>query len=1165
MKKIISNSLKIGAVLALLFLCLIPMLTQKSSGVKVALVNEISEDVDRYYNSVKNNHQFNVVYTSEQLDNKGQYIKDLINYYQGKLGSNLEQLGSAAAVWKKLSDKNNKNGIEVDGSAKPSIVAGYIGMKLEVDKKIKEVATEGESNISAKDKNGVRRYYEYTQCAAPEYDESNRYSKTFLNQSRAVKKRVEQLILVYRVTDEAKYLAALRKEITDVAKWGNYWKSNQYIDTAEVAYAVSLGYSYLYGALTPAQRCVIENRLLYAVLLYGLDAFSSMNTTFGNFNQVGHSGAGIAALTLIDSSSKGSIKVVNVDKGSHTIMIEYPVKTPDGETDVSIRYESKLYPEEGDDSPAAKISDKALYNILMAKYGNLTAGQTIPLRGLYSAVIARTTDYLPKVLKSDNMYIDGTYPEGNNYFLYGMSYFGYYLATLNNTLHKDYSMLNFQNNKYMSRYILNNIVLNPIYLSNANGSNSGNYAYGDGSYDTRERGDDLFYFANISAEKNGYVDSAKAVYDFRKRTAPAFWAFHNIMAYNEGYDAKDELVDYEEILDKAYYRNEEITKTNNVNRLGISAFRNTYTDPNGIYVAMKGGYTGDNHTHLDLGSYIYDAMGTRWIVEAGSQYDGTKYHDKDYLRWQYYVARAEAHSTMVINAPGRVQKNLDGTALKYGTVLAADQWKEARATFEKFESSKESNFSIVDLTNAYNRVNNDDPDDTENKQIDYGSSSKISVMRGLKFYNHKKYVLVQDEVTNRSVLTFYSFLNVANGINVTITQSGNNAGKEAILDDGKGNQVKVILKAEVLKPEGASVNISLRKIDDITKTIPDPKISKKSGLVDYLIADYEDNEEHSHPLRNHVNLNLNERADDCKKNKPNDEGKCSVNHNKLAVYFHNSKEVNMTFRIGVFYVPIKNGNKEESVDESLIKMSALSTWYIPGKPTVKVVNDDNEVKNNDTIKGKAVIKFSSADGIKDNEVLKYSLDGGKNWYVYDEKNSTDVRRRTYSDLKKYNVSVLAYLDDGAGMQGDTTEYNVSFTIEPSETYTINKYTVDEDKSFIDMVDAKTTLNVYKGNITLGPNYRVEIDLGDKNYIYSGSVAKIYNGNTLVKQYTNIVRGDINGDGMISSLDYVKVKSHIMNTKQITGDALKKAADANQDGKISSLDYVRIKNVIMNGG
>lgn len=191
----------------------------------------------------------------------------------------------------------------------------------------------------------------------------------------------------------------------------------------------------------------------------------------------------------------------------------------------------------------------------------------------------------------------------------------------------------------------------------------------------------------------------------------------------------------------------------------------------------------------------------------------------------------------------------------------------------------------------------------------------------------------------------------------------------------------------------------------------------------------------------------------------------------------------MTFRIGVFYVPIKNGNKEESVDESLIKMSALSTWYVPGKPTVKVVNDDNEVKNNDTIKGKAVIKFSSADGIKDNEVLKYSLDGGKNWYVYDEKNSTDVRRRTYSDPKKYNVSVLAYLDDGAGMQGDTAEYNVSFTIEPSETYTINKYTVDEDKSFIDMVDAKTTLNVYKGNITLGPNYRVEIDLGDKNYIY----------------------------------------------------------------------------------
>ena len=66
---------------------------------------------------------------------------------------------------------------------------------------------------------------------------------------------------------------------------------------------------------------------------------------------------------------------------------------------------------------------------------------------------------------------------------------------------------------------------------------------------------------------------------------------------------------------------------------------------------------------------------------------------------------------------------------------------------------------------------------------------------------------------------------------------------------------------------------------------------------------------------------------------------------------------------------------------------------------------------------------------------------------------------------------------------------------------------------------------------------------------------------MIAEYTNIVRGDINGDGKTSALDYVKVKNHIMNTNKITDPVLIKATDANQDSKISSLDYVRIKNII----
>lgn len=62
--------------------------------------------------------------------------------------------------------------------------------------------------------------------------------------------------------------------------------------------------------------------------------------------------------------------------------------------------------------------------------------------------------------------------------------------------------------------------------------------------------------------------------------------------------------------------------------------------------------------------------------------------------------------------------------------------------------------------------------------------------------------------------------------------------------------------------------------------------------------------------------------------------------------------------------------------------------------------------------------------------------------------------------------------------------------------------------------------------------------------------------------TIVVLGDVNKDGVISSLDYVRVKNIIL--KKFTPDTITSlAANANGDRKISSLDYVRIKNIILN--
>lgn len=59
-------------------------------------------------------------------------------------------------------------------------------------------------------------------------------------------------------------------------------------------------------------------------------------------------------------------------------------------------------------------------------------------------------------------------------------------------------------------------------------------------------------------------------------------------------------------------------------------------------------------------------------------------------------------------------------------------------------------------------------------------------------------------------------------------------------------------------------------------------------------------------------------------------------------------------------------------------------------------------------------------------------------------------------------------------------------------------------------------------------------------------------------------GDVNNDGKISPTDYVLIKNHIMQIKELQTDREKQAADVNQDGKISPTDYVKIKNHIMYG-
>ena len=62
-------------------------------------------------------------------------------------------------------------------------------------------------------------------------------------------------------------------------------------------------------------------------------------------------------------------------------------------------------------------------------------------------------------------------------------------------------------------------------------------------------------------------------------------------------------------------------------------------------------------------------------------------------------------------------------------------------------------------------------------------------------------------------------------------------------------------------------------------------------------------------------------------------------------------------------------------------------------------------------------------------------------------------------------------------------------------------------------------------------------------------------------YKNTIIGDVSGDKKVNALDYIKIKNHIMGTKLLSEDELKRA-DVSGDNKITALDYIKIKNHIM---
>jgi hypothetical protein len=113
----------------------------------------------------------------------------------------------------------------------------------------------------------------------------------------------------------------------------------------------------------------------------------------------------------------------------------------------------------------------------------------------------------------------------------------------------------------------------------------------------------------------------------------------------------------------------------------VAFFRSDWENPDATWIGFKAGTNKGSHRHLDLGSFVMDALGERWALDLGPDSYGLPGYNGSDKRWTYYRCSTEGHNTLTINN--------------------SNQDTEGDSKMVAFHSGPDLSYAVVDLTNAY--------------------------------------------------------------------------------------------------------------------------------------------------------------------------------------------------------------------------------------------------------------------------------------------------------------------------------------------------------------------------------------------------------------------------------------------------------------------------------
>jgi len=350
--------------------------------------------------------------------------------------------------------------------------------------------------------------------------------------------------------------------------------------------------------------------------------------------------------------------------------------------------------------------------------GALAVAEDEPTLAEQILVNART--YNPHGLKPYEP--DGVYPEGPGYWSYGTTYQVVLLDALESALGTDWGLSQSPGFLETAEYPLEVTGPTGLVFDYSDGAEAGHLEPALFWFARKVQKPDILYFQrqflnHYLADKSGKVGD-------RFLPLLAIWA--------------GDLENW-------------TTPTRPVNwfREGINplvVFRSSWSDPDGLFLALKGGSASASHGHMDAGSFVFDAEGVRWAKDLGMQdYETLESKgvelwngSQDGGRWTVFRLNNFSHNTLTIN--GQLHQ------------------VKGRAEIIRYSGDSSAPHAVVDLTPVF-----------------AGQADKV--VRGFKMLPHGQ-VLIQDELSGLKPndLVRWAFVTGADvaidGHHATLTQKG---------------------------------------------------------------------------------------------------------------------------------------------------------------------------------------------------------------------------------------------------------------------------------------------------------------------------------------------------------------------------------------------------------